>query len=138
MPASLSSLLSAIKTLLIEYSTLFQWLAYASVVLVILSLILLPWYINRLPEDFFRNERYHTAKSLFHHPLINLLGVFMIVAGVLMLLLPGQGLIAIAAGIMIMRFPGKLAMIRKVIHYPRILDSLNWIRRRGKQIPFTL
>lgn len=138
MLTSLLSLLSSFKALLIEYSTLFQWIAYGSASLVILTLILLPWYINRLPEDFFSNERYHTAKSLFHHPIINLFGSIMIIAGMLMLILPGQGLMAIAAGIMIMRFPGKLAMIRKVIHYPHVLDSLNWIRKRGEQKPFTL
>lgn len=134
----MSTLFDAIKSFLIQYEGLLQWIAYGSALLAIISLVLLPIYINRLPEDFFRDERYHTAISLFHHPFINTLGLLLVIVGILMLILPGQGVIAMVAGIMVMRFPGKLALIRKIVHYPTVLNSLNWIRRRGNKQPFSL
>ncbi len=47
-----------------------------------------------------------------------------------MLFLPGQGLLTILAGILILDFPGKYKLEHYLISKPVVLDSLNWIRRR--------
>jgi len=48
-----------------------------------------------------------------------------------MLLLPGQGLITILIGIMMLNFPGKLAMERRIVQQPTVLRAINWIRAKA-------
>lgn len=53
------------------------------------------------------------------------------VAGILMLALPGQGLLTIIIGLVLMDFPGKYYAERWVISRHSILLSINWIRKKA-------
>ena len=46
----------------------------------------------------------------------NLLGATLVLAGLLMLFLPGQGVITLLAGLMIMNYPGKFVLEPWLIH----------------------
>ena len=48
-----------------------------------------------------------------------------------MLVLPGQGILTILAGIMLLDFPGKHRLLRWIVAHPQVLRTLNWLRRRG-------
>jgi len=61
----------------------------------------------------------------------NLLGCVIIVAGIVMLVLPGQGILTILAGIMLLDFPGKYRLLRWIVARPQVLRTLNWLRRRA-------
>lgn len=54
----------------------------------------------------------------------------MICLGMVMLIVPGQGLLTLFLGLVIMDFPGKNKVIRCLIRVKTIQNSLNWIRRK--------
>jgi hypothetical protein len=63
----------------------------------------------------------------------NLLGIVFIVAGLIMLLLPGQGVLTILIGLTLMNFPGKHALERWIVRQPAVLRAINWIRAKAHQ-----
>ena len=70
-------------------------------------------------------------------PLIikNLIGYVLIIGGILMLVLPGQGLFTIFIGLMMSNYPGKYFIERKFIAIPSVLKTINWLRKRSNQEP---
>ena len=53
-----------------------------------------------------------------------------IAIAVTMLLLPGQGLLTIVVGILLLEFPGKRVLETKLIRRPRIHHAIDALRRR--------
>lgn len=118
-----------------------QVLALISLVMFFGSLIVVPWLIGRLPEDYFLSHWQRVDAHRSRHPLgkhlipllRNLLGCVLLLAGVAMLLLPGQGLLTMVIGLCLMDFPGKRKVLDWLVGRPAIQQGLNWIRRkRGK------
>lgn len=107
------------------------------------SLLALPFLVARLPVDYFSDPQRHRNRLRQVHPLVyfalrglkNLLGWALILSGILMLILPGQGLLTILIGLMLSDFPGKFALERRLARTPRILGAINWLRRRGGHQP---
>ena len=56
----------------------------------------------------------------------------------LMLVLPGQGLLTILLGVTLLDFPGKFRMQKWVISRKGVLDSINWIRAKAHKRPLEL
>ena len=118
-----------------NYSTWFYWLAILSALLFILSTLLIPILVARIPQDYFSSTyKPKTHNSIRLSFIRNLIGSILIVAGILMLFLPGQGLLTILIGIFISNFPGKYKLEYYLITQPTILKSVNWIRRK-KNVP---
>jgi hypothetical protein len=63
----------------------------------------------------------------------NLLGIVLILAGVAMLVLPGQGILMILIGLMLMDVPGKRALERRLVQQPSVWQAMNWIRAKAHQ-----
>jgi len=57
------------------------------------------------------------------------------VAGIIMLVLPGQGIFTILIGIMLLNFPGKYRLERWIVARRPVLRSINWLRRRAGRAP---
>ncbi len=108
----------------------------------VFSLVALPLVIVRLPADYFvsRPLRDWPARRPALHLLLvvlkNMLGYVFVVAGVAMLVLPGQGLLTILIGVMLLDFPGKRRLERRIIQIPRLMQAANWMRVRYGQPPF--
>ena len=68
----------------------------------------------------------------------NVLGAFLIIGGLMMLVLPGQGLLTIVTGFLFVDYPGKFKLERKMVSYPAILNSLNWIRSKSNKAPLKI
>lgn len=66
----------------------------------------------------------------------NFAGGVLICLGLVMLIVPGQGLLTLFLGLVIMDFPGKKKVIRYLIRLKTIQNSLNWIRRKKGRPPF--
>ena len=67
----------------------------------------------------------------------NLLGVILLIAGLVMLLVPGQGLLTIAVALILLDFPGKFRFERLARHRPAVWRlSLNWLRKCAGHEPF--
>ena len=56
-------------------------------------------------------------------------------AGIAMLLLPGQGVLTILIGIMLLDFPGKRSLEFWIIRQRGVLKAANWIRRKSNHPP---
>ena len=116
-----------------------QWLyglATVSVIFLLVSILFIPILVARIPSDYFLEpDKSMQIKSRSWYSLIlliirNIFGTFLIFAGIIMLALPGQGILTILAGLFVMNFPGKYKLERYIISKPTVLNSLNWIRRR--------
>jgi hypothetical protein len=112
-----------------------------SVACFIATLLLLPLLIVHIPEDYFvRKKRLPVRRSKvrtwLYLPVImakNLLGILFIIAGMAMLVLPGQGILSILIGITLTNFPGKFAMEQRLIRQPTVNRLINWIRTKGNK-----
>lgn len=117
-----------------QYQSVFAWGGLFSATTFILSLLLLPWLLSRIPADYFRHRKSEESWGMLLLPrnlLRNVLGLPVLLAGISMLILPGQGFITILLGLAIMQFPGKLRLERWVLGQPGVLKAVNWIRRRS-------
>lgn len=139
--------LPAIKGWVHQHETFFAWMVVISIAMFVLSLLVTPYIIIRMGEDYFLDERQAPEESFKdQHPALrltalvtkNLVGVILILAGIAMLALPGQGLLTIFMGLMLMNFPGKRSLELKIIRLPRILKSVNWIRAKADHPPLNL
>ena len=66
----------------------------------------------------------------------NVLGWMFVLAGVAMLVLPGQGLLSIIVGLVLIDFPGKRRIERRLLASHVVRDAMNWLRRRAGKPPF--
>ena len=119
-----------------------QVLALLSLAMFLGSLVAVPWLIGRLPADYFlthwqrvdERRRQHPLAQLLVPLLRNLAGGVLLLAGVAMLLLPGQGLLTMVIGLCVMDFPGKRRLLDWMVEKQAIQQGLHWIRRkRGKE-----
>ncbi len=132
------------RTFLATYGQTLTWLAIVSTITFFLSLLIIPLIINRLKDDFFLHLHEH-KKLEDQHPVIFILlrimryslGSLLLFAGILMLFLPGQGLLTIILGISLLDFPGRKKAIDALIHLHPIQRGLNWIREKGDKKPFS-
>ena len=121
-------------------------LAWTSVALLIVSIAIIPWIVIKISDDYFHEHyRVRVSKSS-GHPLFaqlltglkNLVGFIFVIFGILMLILPGQGILTILIGLFLMNFPGKYQFERKIVSLPRVLKSLNWIRAKANKPPLVV
>jgi hypothetical protein len=122
-----------------SHKTALYWVSGASVAMFVGSLLLAPLLIARAPEDFFVREEKakRTAFSLVGAVLRNLLGGLLLIAGVLMLVLPGQGLLMLLLGLTLVDVPGKRTLVRRIVQKPPVWRALSYFRERAHKPPFT-
>ena len=107
------------------------------------TLLLVPWFIGRLPADYFIQKTRRPVYSDSLHPIIgwtlatlkNCLGAVLIILGLVMLFTPGQGLATVLVGLMLVNFPGKYKLERRMAERPAVLRSLNWLRGKLSKPP---
>jgi hypothetical protein len=61
----------------------------------------------------------------------NLVGVALLLAGLVMLVTPGQGLLTIVVGLTLLSFPGKARLERWIATRPAVWRAINWMRQRA-------
>lgn len=139
-----------LQSLFSEHRVLLGWLTTGSIVFLVVSIVGLPWLIARLPEDYFtadgqerihrerRERNTHRVLAFLLHGLRNLAGVAVALAGVAMLVLPGQGILAILVGLMLIDYPFKHRFERWLIAKPAVHRPLNWLRRKVHREPFII
>lgn len=114
------------------------WLGSISILVLIASVFALPWLVTRIPEDYFCHPRRAPASWEPAHPAVrigflvlkNLLGFVLLAGGFILLFVPGQGLLTMAVGLLLIDYPGKFALERRVVAIEPIFKGLNWLRRR--------
>jgi hypothetical protein len=128
--------------ILSDHSQSILLLAGLSLVAFLLSIILLPIAIIRLPSDFFIRTRPPRTKLSPHRLALkilkNLLGLSLLIIGIFMLFIPGQGILTMLFGISLMDFPGKRRLELNIARRPRVARSLNWLRQKANKPAFIL
>jgi len=125
---------------------LLWWGSAFSLLMLLATLIAVPWVVCRLPANYFirpgrtrwRERTDHTLGGLILVVAKNLLGALVALLGVVMLFIPGQGLLTLLAGLLLMNFPGKYRMERALVIQPGVFKALNWLRARRGHPPFEL
>ncbi|MCL4221158.1 MAG: hypothetical protein KJZ65_07295 [Phycisphaerales bacterium] len=128
-----------------EHQALIYALSGGSLLVFIGTLIVVPAMIVRIPANYFAHEhRPHERRGrglgwwrLAFLAGKNVLGYLFMLAGLAMLVLPGQGLLAIFVGFMLVDFPGKYRAERWLISRRWVRQPVNWLRRKRGHEPLT-
>ena len=97
----------------------------------------------QIPEDYFLLSKRKPSKWQERKPALrlivlfgkNIIGFSLITGGLLMLVLPGQGLLTIVTGLLLINYPGKYKLEQKLVTIPSIFRALNWIRVKANKPP---
>jgi hypothetical protein len=133
--ASEKELIETIFEALKAHQQLFWLLGLGSIVLLIGTALLIPWLIIVLPADFFSRAPGKAFGG--RHPVVifalillrNVLGAVLLVAGIIMLFVPGQGLLTILIALALIDLPGKHTLLLRMMNNRRVRDAANGIRR---------
>lgn len=122
------------------HQTLLGWAGILSLLLFVGTLAVVPTLIVALPTSYLTTQT--GANPLrgtpWHWPVMlvkNLLGGILLIAGIAMLILPGQGLLTIVIGLALVNFPGKKALLRRTLGNRRVLRTVNRIRIHAGRPP---
>ena len=95
------------------------------------------YFVTSLPSDHSWIGK-HPAARIATLLLKNALGLILLIAGLAMLVLPGQGVITTLVAMSLLDFPGKRNLELRLIRQPLVLNSINWIREKAGRPPIQL
>lgn len=138
--------------LLTEFANLITWRGALIGVLIFIvtftvNLGIVSFILVKLPADHFKKD--HQIKfwsgpkpALYAAKVIgkNILGIGLVGLGIVLSLpgVPGQGLLTVLLGIMLVDFPGKRTVERKLLGRPEIIKTINRLRHRFDKPPLEL
>jgi hypothetical protein len=102
----------------------------ALVVGVVLVKIPANYFSSHYQADFLPNSRWLTRWGV--------VGLILVLAGIVMLIGPGQGILTILIGLILMDIPGKRPIEAKIIKRPVILAAANDLRARYNRPPLVM
>jgi len=114
--------------------------AVFSVVSLVLSLLLSGRMLIRLPPDYFTSRRRPPATSLWAKVGWNLLGGALVILGIALSVpgVPGQGVLTILAGLILMDFPGKRCLLLAVLRRGPVRAVVDRLRARSGRPPLEI
>jgi hypothetical protein len=129
-----------------SHEVLLGWLSAASVLMFVGSITLIPWLVIRIPADYFLRQQHYVDRWKPRHPALrivvlaikNCMGGLLVLAGLIMLVTPGQGVLTILVGLLLVDFPGKFALERWLIALPPVFRAVNWVRAKATRPPLEL
>jgi hypothetical protein len=104
-----------------------------------ISLGIVSFILVRIPPDYFKKDNprkvlpnHHRAVRSLVIVLRNILGVFLVALGIVLSLpgVPGQGILTILLGIMLLDFPGKRGLEYKLVSRPKVRQAINKLRNK--------
>ncbi|MEX5217761.1 MAG: PGPGW domain-containing protein [Nitrospira sp.] len=120
-------------------------LAVSSIFMFVGTLIAIPIILVRLPADYFDvriprpwMENHHPVLRVVGHLVKNLVGIVFLLAGLAMLVLPGQGILTILIGLSLVEFPGKRRLEAKLVGQATVLSTINKMRAKFNKPPLIL
>jgi hypothetical protein len=122
------------------------WLGALSITMFIGTLIAVPWLVTRIPDDYYLQDGRKKPPMFYDRKVLriiylivkNAIGYIFIGAGIVMLVLPGQGVLTMLVGTILINFPGKQGFVRWLVSRHSVLRSVNWLRRRAGRRPLTV
>ncbi len=135
----MENFIESITEFVSNYKTYILWLATISLFVFIFSLVSIKWLVALIPTDYFVKKNISKSKKsysllwLMSIIVKNIIGYTLILGGILMLVLPGQGLFTILMGLILSNYPGKYTIEKRIISIPRILKTINWLRKKSNK-----
>jgi hypothetical protein len=113
----------------------------------LVSLAIVTIVLVRIPPDHFK-KGHKTRFWSGPRPALraagiigkNILGILLVVLGIILSIpgVPGQGLLTVLLGIMLLDFPGKSRLEQKLLSRPGIVNTINRVRERFQKPPLEL
>ena len=128
----------------LQLQTVLWWASGLSLVGLVGTLIGVPWVVARLPHDYFNQPHRAVWRLSMEEPwyalllgaVKNVLGALLVLLGLVMIVTPGQGLLTLLVGLLLMNFPGKYQLERWLVCRRGVMRALNWLRKRKGQPHF--
>lgn len=104
-----------------------------------ISLAIVALIVVKIPAHYFRKDHSpeflsgrHPAIRLFGLLAKNVLGVLLVALGIVMSVpgVPGQGILTILLGVMLLDFPGRRRLEYKLVSRPQVFKTINKLRHR--------
>ncbi len=117
----------------------------ASAIVFVGSIVAMPFLVAAIPTDYFATKRAPISRAKLEHPVLrllvlaakNFLGVGFLLAGIVMLVTPGQGVLSILVGLSLLNFPGKRTLELAIVRKPAIKKAVDWMREKRGKPPLT-
>lgn len=112
-----------------------------SLAIIIAAMVIVPQAVLRLPADFSVRQRSSDSSWKRSPGRIalrigkNIAGIALITAGIAMLLLPGQGILAMLIGVFLLDVPGKHRLQLWLVSQPPVMKPINWYREKKGRPP---
>lgn len=113
----------------------------------LINLAIVSFILVKLPADHF-SKSHQTKFWADRHATLrvtaaiakNVAGAFLVALGIVLSLpgVPGQGLLTILLGIMLLDFPGKSRLEQKLLSRPSVVNTINRLRARFGKPPLEL
>jgi hypothetical protein len=130
-----------------DHPAVMWWSGAVSATMFFGTLLVVPVLLVKMPADYFLHDRHETPPDWRgQHPALrwsvligkNLLGGLLVGMGILMLVLPGQGLLTILLGITLLDLPGKRRLEIALMRRPGVSRAVNWLRRKYGRPPLQM
>lgn len=108
----------------------------ALIVAVVIVKIPANYFSSHYQQDFLPNSSWLTRWGAVVAK--NVVGVILVLAGIVMLIGPGQGILTILIGLIMLDIPGKRPLEARIIKRPAILAAANGLRARFHKEPLIL
>ena len=124
--------------------TLVTAIGVASLLMFFGTLAAVPVIIIALPYDVFTRRRDAAGRRrltpgyVVYVIIKNAVGCVLLAAGIIMLVLPGQGLLTILLGLILVNFPGKREIVHRIVKNRRIAAAIASMRARCNRPPLEL
>lgn len=121
-----------------QNETLLAWSGGVVVVVSLGTIVLTPLLMVRIPPDYFsRPASQEVSQSLFTKMLRflfllarNVVGLMLLCIGVILLFLPGQGVLTIFAAVVVMDFPGKRRLESWIVSRKPVWSVVSALRKK--------
>jgi len=111
------------------------------------NIALVSFILVKIPADYFKkthktqfwvgpNPALHAARMIGK----NILGIFLVVLGIILSIpgVPGQGLLTILLGVVLVDFPGKRHLERKLLSRREIVKTIDRLRKKFNKPPLEI
>jgi len=112
---------------------------------VVLSLVIVGIVMVKIPENYFSSHYQHdflpNSSWMTRWGAVvakNIAGLVLVIAGIIMLVGPGQGILTILIGLILMDIPGKRPLEARLIKRPVILAAVNNFRAKYQKPPLVM
>lgn len=129
-----------------DHQTVVWAMVGLSVGTIVLTVLLLPLLVARMPADYFVRKEPRPESWRGRHPVVrwslralkNAIGGALFLVGIPLVPLPGPGFVTMLAGLALLEFPGKRQLELRVLRVAGVGESVNWLRTRAGRPPLIL